>query len=413
MTGLTADQTVVIIGAGQAGGTCGMELHKKGFEGRILIVADEDYIPYKRPPLSKTYFAGEASLESLYVMQQAKLDAAGIECMTGVRVDSIDRDNKALALSSGETLNYDKLVITTGSRARPLPVDGADRPNVFMLRNIADVDAIRERCGEGKRIVIIGGGFIGLEAAAVAVKLGMKVTVLEGLERVLARVTAPYTSEFYEKVHRDAGVDLRTGAAVTGLEGDPEVTHVVLGDGSKIEADLVVIGIGIVPNVELAEAAGLKVDNGIVIDDHCRSSDPDIYAAGDCANHHDHFYGRRMRLESVQNAMDQARTAADNLMGIEAVYDAQPWFWSDQYDLKLQMVGISQGYDDAVVRGNPDEKSFSVFYLKDGAIIAMDAISRPKDFMMSKKLIAERVQPDKEALADENVELKSFLPAAE
>lgn len=410
MTELTSDQTVVIIGAGQAGGTCAMELHKKGFEGRIIVIGDEDYIPYKRPPLSKTYLSGEATLESLYVMQPAKLESAAIECMTGVRVESIDRHNKSLALSNGENLGYDKLVLATGSRARPLPVGGADAANVFLLRNIKDVDAIRARCGAGKRITIIGGGFIGLEAAAVCIKTGMQVTVLEGLDRVLARVTAPETSEFYEKVHREAGVDLRTGAAVTGLEGVPEVTQVVLGDGSKIETDIVVIGIGIVPNVELAEAAGLEVDNGITVDEHARTSDPDIYAAGDCANHFDPFYGRRMRLESVQNAMDQARTAADNLVGIEAVYDAQPWFWSDQYDLKLQMVGISQGFDDAVVRGNPDEHSFSVFYLKDGQLIAMDAISRPKDFMMSKKLIAARLQPDKAALADENVELKSLLP---
>ncbi len=410
MTELTADQTVVIVGAGQAGGTCAMELHKKGFEGRIVIIADEDYIPYKRPPLSKTYLSGEATLDSLYVMKAEKLEAAGIECLTNTKVESINRENKSVILSNGEPLSYDKLVLTTGGRPRPLPVEGAEADNVFLLRSIADVDAIKARCGEGKKIIIIGGGFIGLEVAAVAVKQGMNVTVLEGLDRVLARVASPEASAFYEKTHREAGVDLRTGAAVTGFEGSPEVTHVVLGDGSKIEADFVVVGIGLIPNTELAEAAGLEVDNGIIVDDHACTSDENIYAAGDCTNYPNLFYGRRMRLESVQNAMDQARTAADNLVGIDSVYDAQPWFWSDQYDLKLQMVGLSQGYDETVVRGNPDERSFSVFYLKDGVIISMDAISRPKDFMMSKKLIAERVAPDKAALADETVELKSFLP---
>lgn len=409
MTALTSDQTVVIVGGGQAGGTCAMELHKKGFEGRIVIITDEDYIPYKRPPLSKTYLSGEADLDSLYVMKAEKLDAAGIETMTGVEVNGIDRQEKTLVLSNGESLNYDRLVLTTGGRARPLPVEGADAENVFLLRSIADVDNIRTQCGEDKKLVIIGGGFIGLEVAAVAVKQGMKVTVLEGLDRVLARVASPEASVFYERIHREAGVDLRTGASVTGIEGDP-VTHVVLGDGSKIEADFVVIGIGLIPNTELAETAGLEVDNGIIVDQHCRTSDENIYAAGDCTNFHSPFYDRRMRLESVQNAMDQARTAADNLVGIDSVYDAQPWFWSDQYDLKLQMVGLNQGYDETVVRGNPEDNSFSVFYLKDGVIIAMDAISRPKDFMMSKKLIAERVAPDKSALADENIELKSLLP---
>ena len=410
MTELTSDSTVAIVGGGQAGGTCAMELHKKGFEGRIVIVTDEDFIPYKRPPLSKTYLSGEASLESLYVMQAAKLEAAGIETMTGVTVDTLDREAKSLSLSNGETLNYDKLVLPTGGRARPLPVDGADADNVFLLRSIADVDAIKARCGEGKKLVIIGGGFIGLEVAAVAVKQGMNVTVLEGLDRVLARVASPEASAFYERVHREAGVDLRTNASVTGIEGAPEATHVVLGDGSKLEADFVVVGIGLIANTEIAEAAGLDVDNGIVVNEHCQTSDADIFAAGDCTNFNSPFYGRRMRLESVQNAMDQARTAADNLMGGDSIYDAQPWFWSDQYDLKLQMVGLNQGYDETVVRGNPDDNSFSVFYLQNGVVIAMDAISRPKDFMMSKKLIAARVSPDKAALADENIELKDLLP---
>lgn len=404
-----SNQTIAIIGGGQAGGACAMELRKLGFEGRVVIVSEEAFIPYKRPPLSKTYLSGEAAVETLYVMQPARLEAANIECMTGVRVDTIDREVKQLSLSNGEQLGYDKLLIATGSRARELPVEGADGDNVFPLRTIADVDAIRAQCAPGKKMVIIGGGFIGLEVAAVAQKMDMQVTVLEGLDRVLARVTAPDTSTFFEKVHREAGVDIRTGASVHGLEGAPNVTHVVLGDGSKLEADIVIIGIGIVPNVELAVAAGLEVENGIVVNEFTQTADPDIYSAGDCSNHPNPLYGCRMRLESVQNAMDQARCAAANMLGTQTKYDALPWFWSDQYDLKLQMVGLSQGYDDSVVRGNPDERSFSVFYLKAGKLIAVDSISRPKDFMMAKKLVAEGIQPDKAALADDAVELKSLL----
>ncbi len=388
-----------------------MELRKLGFEGNISLITEEAHIPYKRPPLSKAYLAGEAKLESLYVMQPARLEDANIECVLGARVENIDRANKTIALAEGDVLHYDKLVIATGSRARDLPIAGADAANVFPLRGIDDVDAIRERCAADKKMVIIGGGFIGLEVAAVARKMGMEVTVLEGMDRVLARVTAPDTSNFYEKAHRDAGVDIRTGAAVTALEGAPEVNKVVLADGSSIDADLVIVGIGIVPNVELAADAGLEVDNGIVVNEYTQTSDPDIYSAGDCTIHHNPLFDRQVRLESVQNAMDQGRCMANNLMGTPTVYDALPWFWSDQYDLKLQMVGLSQGYDQSVVRGNPEDRSFSVFYLQNGRLIAVDSISRPKDFMMAKQLVSKKVCPDVAALADESIELKSLIPA--
>lgn len=403
-------ENIVIIGGGQAGGTCAMELRKKGFEGSITIVSEENHIPYKRPPLSKTYFSGDTGLDGLYVMKAEKLEAANINCRLGTVVEAIDRDAQLVKIAGGESLPYDRLVIATGSRPRPLPLEGADKPNVFLFRGIDDVDAIRAQCAEGKKVVIIGGGFIGLEVAAVAVKQGMQTTVIEGMDRVLARVTAEPTSMFYEKEHRAAGVDLRTGVGVSALEGADNITHVVMADGSKIETDIVIIGIGILPNVELAADAGLDVDNGITVDAYCRTTDENIYSAGDCANHHNPFYDTRLRLESVQNAMDQARVIAANIMGEEVVYDAQPWFWSDQYDLKLQMVGISTGFDNAVVRGNPDDRSFAVCYLKDGQLIAMDAISRPKDFMMAKKLIAARITPDPTKLADESVELKSLLP---
>lgn len=405
-----AQGTVLIVGGGQASGETAAELRKQGFGGRVIIVGEEPFLPYKRPPLSKAYLAGACGEEQLYMMQAANLEKVGIEYRGGVPVERIDRAAKQLVLANGETLAYDKLVLATGGRARPMPVPGADRPNVFLLRTIADVQQIRARCAPGKRVTIVGGGFIGLEAAAVLVKKELKVTVLEGLPRVLARVTCPEVSTFFERMHREAGVDLRTGVSVTGFEGDPEVTRVNLNDGSAIDTDFVVVGIGLIPNTELATAAGLAVDNGIVVDEYARTSDPDIYAAGDCTNHPSSFLGRRVRLESVQNAMEQGRAVARNIMGKNEPYRMVPWFWSDQYDLKLQMVGISTGYDRIVLRGDPaTQRNFAVFYLdKDGRMIAADAVTRPQDFMFAKKLVAAGAVIDAAQLADDTVALKTL-----
>lgn len=406
-----SDNPIVIIGAGQAGAETAIELRKIGHQGRVVIVGEESHLPYKRPPLSKAYLAGTVAAETLYVMQQANLDKANIEVLTGRRVESIDRAAKALKLSDGSTLPYAKLCLATGGRARMLTLPGADKPNVYPLRSIADVESIRAHCQPGKSAVIVGGGFIGLEVAAVAVKLGLRVTVLESLPRVLARVTVPEISEFYEKAHRDAGVDLRTGVQISAFEGGERVTHVLLGDGTRIEADFIVVGIGLIANVELAQAAGLAVDNGIVVDEFTQTSDPDIVAAGDCTNHPNIHYGRRLRLESVQNAMEQGRAAAHALLGQPKRYDMVPWFWSDQYDLKLQMVGLSAGFDRFVLRGDPATRSFAAFYLGDGKLIAADAVSRPQDFMFAKRLVALRAQVSPEQLADESVPLKSLVPA--
>jgi 3-phenylpropionate/trans-cinnamate dioxygenase ferredoxin reductase subunit len=402
----------LIVGGGQAGGEVALELRKQGVTGAVTLICEEPHVPYKRPPLSKQYLAGQMKLEQLYAMPQATYDKANVEVVTGVRVTHLDRANKRVQLSDGRGLSYDKLALTTGGRARPLTVAGANHPNVFLVRSIADIEAMRPYFVAGKRLAIIGGGFIGLEVAAVAVKTGLKVTVLESLPRVLARVTAPVVSTFYEEAHRGAGVDLRTSAHVEALEGDARVTHVRLQDGSRVEVDFVVAGIGLIPNTELAQDAGLQVDNGIVVDEYSRTSDPDIVAAGDCANHPNSYAGRRLRLESVQNAMEQGRAAARTMAGKLEPYRMVPWFWSDQYDLKLQMVGLSTGYDEAVVRGNPATRSFAVFYIGDGRIIAADAISKPQDFAFAKKLVAEAVQVDRAKLADESVPLKSLLPAA-
>ncbi len=414
MSESAAPQTFIIVGAGQAGGETASELRKQGFAGRIVLVGDETHVPYRRPPLSKAYLSGTATEESLYILPPAGMEKARIEFIGGMRAVRIDRAARQLHLSDGRKLAYDKLVLATGGRARTLSLPGADRPNVFPLRSIADVRrCIRALPGPGKSAVIIGGGFIGLEVAASLRKLDLQVTVLEGLPRVLARVTIPEISAFFERVHREAGVDLRTGVQIAAFEGEALVTgHALLGDGSRIAADFILAGIGQLPNTELAETAGLVVDNGIVVDEHTRTSDPDIYAAGDCANHPNEFYGCRLRLESVQNAMEQGRVVASGLLGKPQPYNVVPWFWSDQYDLKLQMVGLSAGFDRMVLRGDLNARAFAAFYLKEGRLIAADTMGRPQDFMFAKKLVAMRAVVDPQQLADETVSLKTLLPAA-
>ncbi len=402
--------TILIIGAGQAGGQLASELRQLGHSGPVTIVGEEPWLPYKRPPLSKGFLAGSVTQDSLYVMPKAALEKSNIEFIGDTRVTRIHRAERQVELSDGRKLAYDKLALCTGSRARAL--SGAEGSNVFPLRTIADVESIRSHCAPGKRAVIVGGGFIGLEVAAVLVKLGLKVTVLEGLSRVLGRVTAPEVSAFFERMHREAGVDLRTGVQIKSFDGKPVVTHLTLADGTCIETDFVVVGIGILPNVELAQDAGLTVDNGIVVDEFTQTMDEHIVAAGDCTNHPNAHFSRRLRLESVQNAMEQGRVAARNLLGKKEPYQMVPWFWSDQYDLKLQMVGLSNGYDQIVLRGDTcTQRNFAVFYLKEGQVIAADTVTRPLEFMLAKKIVAMKLKPDPVQLADETVPLKTLVPA--
>jgi len=399
----------VIVGAGQAGSELATSLRQHGCADSVVLIGDEDYVPYRRPPLSKTYLSGEVTLESLFLKPRAVYEKHAIECRFGIGVESIDCAARSLRLYDGSVLRYDKLALTTGGRPRRLSVPGAERSNVHYIRTVADIDRLKQQFGEGKRLVIIGGGYVGLEAASVGIKKGLHVTVVEALPRVLARVTAPEISAFYERVHRGHGVDLRTGVGVHALEGSGDPCTVVLADGTRLAADLVVIGVGLIPNTELAEAAGIEVSNGIVVDRYAVTSDPDIVAAGDCTNHDNVFLGRRLRLESVPNALEQARVAAASILGRPRVYDAVPWFWSDQYDLKLQMVGLSQGYDNLIVRGDMDANSFTAFYLKDGVVISADSVNRPQDFMVAKRLVAERAAVPSERLRDDAVPLKSLL----
>jgi 3-phenylpropionate/trans-cinnamate dioxygenase ferredoxin reductase subunit len=408
--------TVVIAGAGHATAELVTALRQAGYPGRIVAVGDEAHLPYQRPPLSKAYLSGEATLDSLYLKSRSTYDKAQIEFHLGTRVAEIDRQNKRVVLADGRSIGYTNLVLNTGGRARRLSVPGADRAerlsNFRYVRTIDDIDRLRGQMQPGLRLVIIGGGYIGLEVAALAIKRAMQVTVLEALPRVLARVTAPEISAFYERIHRAAGVDIRTGVEVTGFEFDLSkdvVSAVVCGDGTRVPADVVIAGIGLIPNTELAQSAGLAVENGIIVDEYARTSDPDIYSAGDCTNHPSVLYGRRVRLESVPNAVEQARTAAAGLSGKQRPHNAVPWFWSDQYHLKLQMAGLSQGHDQLVVRGSTGNETFAAFYLRQGKIISADTVNRPQEFMIAKRLVAEAAAIDPNLLADESMPLKTLL----
>ncbi|WP_420560512.1 NAD(P)/FAD-dependent oxidoreductase [Tepidicaulis sp.] len=405
---------VVIVGAGHAAGQAAASLRQEGYEGAITMIGNEPYIPYQRPPLSKKFLAGEIGIDRVYFKPPEFYEKENVTVKLGTRVTEIDRKTKTVHTDQGETLTYSKLLLTTGSRVRELNLPGFDLDGVFYLRNVGDVEGIQSYFNKGGKCVIVGGGYIGLEVAAVAAKHGIDVTVLEMAPMVMARVVDPIVSRFYERVHKEEGVKILTGAAVSGFEGkDGQLTKVTCADGTAHEADFVVVGVGILPNVELAVEANLKVENGIAVDECCRTSDPDIYAAGDCTNHPNPLLGERLRLESVHNALEQAKTAAAAICGKEKPYAQIPWFWSDQYDLKLQIVGLSAGYDQAVVRGNPDEgRSFAVFYLKEGRLIAVDAINRAPEFMMSKQLIAKGVSIPAEKLRDENINMKEMAAFA-
>lgn len=401
-------ETVVIAGAGHAAGQVVATLKQKKFAGRIVLIGDEPYPPYQRPPLSKKFLAGEMPAERLYFKPESFYDDPQIELRLNTRIESIDRDAHQLTTAANEHIDYDKLVLALGSRVRTIPVPGRDLDGIHYLRSIADAEGIRAAVSAGESIVIVGAGYIGLEVAAVCRQLGLDVAVIEMEDRVMSRVVSPQVSEFYQQQHESHGVDLKLSTGLAAFEGDGHVTAVTTSDGQSIAADLVVVGVGIVPNTELATAAGLPVDNGIVVDDQCRTEDPDIYAVGDCTSHPNEIYGTRLRLESVHNALEQAKTAASNICGDELHYSQVPWFWSDQYDIKLQIAGLSQGYDDTVLRGDPATSSFACFYLRGGKLIAVDAINAPREFMQSKMLIANHAEIDPSRLADESVALKDL-----
>jgi len=398
-----------VIGGGQAGAQAVDTLRREGFGGRLVLIGEEPQLPYQRPPLSKKYLAGELAAERLLFRHRAFYDEHRIELKLGLKVARIDPSAHRVVLAGGEEMTYDRLLLCVGATSRQLTCPGAELPGVHYLRSIADVEAISLRLKPGARAVIIGGGYIGLEAAATARKLGCAVTVLEMADRVMNRVVAPSVSDFFEHEHRTQGVKIICNTRVVRLEGAGRVERIVCADGSTYEADLLVVGVGAVANTELAAETGLECENGIVVDQYCRTSDPAIYAAGDCTNHPSPRFGMRVRLESVDNAFEQAKAAALNLLERPLVHDRVPWFWSDQYDNKLLIVGLSQGFDQQVQRGDPATRSFSVCYLKGGELVSVEAINHSKDYMAARKLIAERARPDFNKLADPEVALKEAI----
>lgn len=405
--------SIIIAGAGHASGQAAVSLRQGGFSGRIIMVGEEPYLPYQRPPLSKKYLAGELELERMYVRHQKFYDEHDIDIRLSTRVEKINCSSQTVVLSDGQQESYGCLVLATGSHVRKLKIPGHDLEGVHYLRAIEDVHRIRKHFEPGARLIIIGAGYIGMETAAIAVTHGLDVTVVEMADRIMARALAPEVSAFFEQVHRDAGVKILCGRDPQAeILGDGKVEALRGADGVELPADLIIAGIGILPTTDIAEEAGLQCADGIVVDECCRTSDPHILAIGDCTNHPNHLLGRRLRLESVHNAQEQAKTAAATLCGKLKPYNQIPWFWSDQYDLKLQIVGLSGDHDEVVIRGDFADRSFAAFYMKGDLLIAVDAVNSAREFMLSKKLIAQGARLEPEILADTSIDFKDLATAA-
>ncbi len=410
---MTRHFEVLIVGGGHGGAQAAIALRQHGFTGSLAIASAEPDLPYERPPLSKDYLAGEKPVERLLVRPEGFWAERQVEMLLGMRIARVDADARLVMTEHGATIGYGSLIWAAGGTPRRLSCPGGDLAGVHVIRTRADVDAIRAALPQAKRITIIGGGYIGLEAAAVLRTLGHEVVVLEALPRLLGRVAGVPISDFYAAEHHGRGVDIRTGISVTHVIGEGgEARGVGLRDGSSVASDLVVVGIGIDPAVAPLLEAGAEGGDGVHVDDHCRTSLPGVYAIGDCAAHENGFAGGMpIRLESVQNAHDQATCAALDILGRAQPYAAIPWFWSNQYDLKLQTVGLSLGHDDIVVRGDPDSRSFSAIYLRNRRVIALDCVNAVKDYVQGRKLILANAAPDKLALANPDVPLRELAPA--
>jgi 3-phenylpropionate/trans-cinnamate dioxygenase ferredoxin reductase subunit len=403
---------IVIVGAGQAAAAAIDTLRRKGFTGEIALVGEEDSWPYQRPPLSKKYLAGALAPERLLLRPQHFYAEHAIEMHLGRRMTHIERGAQRIRLDDGSTLAYDELLLATGSRPRALSAPGTHLPGVHFLRTVKDVEAIRGEFARARHVVIVGGGYIGLEVAATCRELGFETTVLEMADRTMNRVTCAEVSAFVQAEHARHGVNIVCNMRVRAIAADPvsgRARAVICEDGAEYRADLVVVGVGVAPADEIASAAGLDCANGITVDEFCRTSDPRILAAGDCCIHPSPHYGRQVRLESVDNAFEQGASAALSLLGTPLVHDKVPWFWSDQFDLKLIIVGLNHGYDTLVMRGTPAVRSFSACYLASGELIAIDTVNSAKDQMAARKLIAARARPNLDKLADANLPLRECL----
>jgi 3-phenylpropionate/trans-cinnamate dioxygenase ferredoxin reductase subunit len=401
---------VLIVGGGHSGAQAAIALRQAKFEGSIAIVGDELEYPYERPPLSKDYFAGDKAFERILLRPPAFWPERSIEMKLGKRVETIDPEAHNVTASDGETLGYNKLIWAAGGSPRRLLCDGAQLPGVHVVRNKSDVDGMISELDDVSTVAIIGGGYIGLEAAAVLRKMGKQVVILEAMDRVLARVAGEELSRFFEAEHRAQGVDVRLGVTVAALTGDHHVDGVLLDDGERIAAQMVIVGIGIIPAVAPLLNAGAAGGAGVDVDEFCRTSLADVFAIGDCAAYANSFAdGAVMRVESVQNANDMANAVAKSIVGEMTSYHAVPWFWSNQYDLRLQTVGLSVGYDSYVVRGDPKDRSFSIIYQKNGGVIALDCVNMTKDYVQGKALVAGRMRFTAEQLADTSVTLKELV----
>ncbi len=400
---------VVIAGAGQAGFQLAFSLRSRGYDGTVTLIGEEPHLPYQRPPLSKAFLAGKQELRHLALRPAPYYVSQRIDFLAGETVAAIDRAGRRVVLASGSAVPYETLVLALGARVRPLPIPGAELDGVCYLRSLDHAVEIRARLEEARAVVVIGGGFIGLELAAVARSQAKEVTVVEVQPRLMPRVVSPLISEYYAKLHGSQGVQVKLGAPPVEIAAsNGRVNSVVLSDGARIAADLVVAGIGVLPNIALAQDAGLATANGIVVNEYLRTDDTCIYAIGDCAAHPNPFAGGRVRIESVQNAVDQAECVAAAVCGQARAYEEVPWFWTDQFDVKLQMAGLSSGYDHSVTRGDPESRKFSVFYFREDRLVAVDSINRPADHIAARKLLAARSRLTPEQAADEGVDLKSF-----
>jgi len=408
----------VIVGAGQAAAQCIETLRRRGHRGPLTLVGEEPVLPYHRPPLSKKYLAGELTAERLLIRAESFYREHAVTLQLGKRALAIDRPRAQLLIEGHGALAYDRLILATGARPRPLALPGLAQAGTLAgvqgLRNLADTDSLRSAVAKAQRITIVGGGYIGLEVAATLRQRGQEVTVLEMAERVMNRVVAEPVSRFYEAAHRNAGVQLQLNTRLEALEShDGRLSAIVLASQNdppkRLSTDLLIVGIGVLPNEELAREAGLDCDNGIIVDEFCRTSDPQIYAIGDCCNHPSLHYGRRVRLESVDNAFEQANTLAANLLDTPTPHDRIPWFWSDQYAHKLLIVGLSQGHDEIILRGKPEAGAFSCCYLREGELLAIDTVNMARDQMAARKLIPLRWRPDRNRLSDPGIALKDCV----
>ena len=411
----------LIIGAGHGGAQAAVQLRQLGFAGSIAMIGDEPEVPYERPPLSKDFLAGEREFARMLIRPETFWADRNVSMLTGKRVVSVDAAAQTVTTDGGDVFGYGDLIWATGGAPRKLTCEGHDFAGIHAIRTRADVELLKSELASTSRVAIVGGGYIGLEAAAALRKLGKQVVVLEAMDRVLARVAGEVLSRFYEAEHRAHGVEIRTGVMVAGISGaahseggskSNRASGVILADGETIAADMVIVGIGIIPAVEPLIAAGAAGTNGVDVDDHCRTSLPRVFAIGDCAAHDNAFAaGAHIRLESVQNANDMATTVARLLTGNPKPYHAVPWFWSNQYDLRLQTVGLSTGFDAAVLRGDPAARAFSLVYLKAGRVIALDCVNAVRDYVQGKALVEHAVIVDPAALADTDVPLKAWHPA--